>query len=436
MKRLLRHEGLRANEGAPHGIPGAARFSLSRYLGYQGFAVDDVRIEQGEGGSRCKILTLRDRRKTSVCPRCKKRRPKAFQEAEPIRLRETSIGDFVTWLEIRPFRIRCCHGAFVERLPFRAGGHRMSVRFFERIAALTHVMPVEEVARIFGLWDTVARVDMEATELALGGREPSIPDRLREIGIDEVSRTGGHVYFTVVTNLKTRRVIFLGDGKGEKGLLPFLDKIGPKGLRRIRVVVADLGYQNAIEKHFPRARYVLDRFHIVKWLNEALDKIRRRLFGGGPSDDTGRHFKVKKWLLLSGHENLEPRHQRELARLLQLNRPLYKAYLLKEQLREILHHPWQNLEALAKSLRRWCRHMSWSGERELLPVARRIRGSIDRIVARYEFPHLPMGLVEATNGIIAHLRRQARGYRKPEYFKLKIFQRCSLEHDPWRETIL
>jgi len=411
--------------------------SLSRYLGYQGFVVREIHFEDDEDGRRVKVLVLDDVRKKCVCPLCGKRRRRAFQETEPIRLRDTSIGDFVTWLEIRPFRVRCCDAASVERLSIRAGGHRMTRRFFERVAALARVMPVDEVARLCGLsWDTVGRVDKEATELALGGQEPWLPDDLREIGIDEVSRTGGHVYFTVISNLRTGRVIYLGDGKGEEGLLPFLAKLGPKGLRRIRVVVADLGFQRAIERHFPRARYVLDRFHIVKWINEGLDAIRRRVFGGGPRDSTGREFKIKKWLLLSGAENLEHRNRLELSRLLELNRPLYKAYLLKEQFREILRYPWRDLKALARRLRRWTCQMSWSQERELLPISRRIRQSIDRIVARYEFPHIPMGLVEALNGTIANLRRQARGYRNPEYFKLKIFQRLAIVDDPWREVVL
>ena len=82
----------------------------------------------------------------------------------------------------------------------------MTRRFFERIAALCTKLPVWTVAKMGRLsWDTVARVDKRAIELALGDREHALKG-LRWIGVDEVSRTGGRVYFTVVTNLKTGRV--------------------------------------------------------------------------------------------------------------------------------------------------------------------------------------------------------------------------------------
>jgi transposase len=112
----------------------------------------------------------------------------------------------------------CCGGTPVEALSIRAATHRMTVRFFERLAALCRRLPVQQVAEMAQLgWDPVARVDKESIELPLGGSEPDIPRQLRAIGIDEVSRTGGRVYFTVVTNLVTGKVLHVGDGKGEPG---------------------------------------------------------------------------------------------------------------------------------------------------------------------------------------------------------------------------
>src|SRR5439155_1377516 len=195
--------------------------------------------------------------------------------------------------------------------------------------ALCTRLPVATVAQMANLaWATVARVDGRAIELALGDRTAALAD-LRWIGVDEVSRTGGRVYFTIVTNLETGRVVWIGDGKGRKGLLRFLRALGPKGRRKIRGVVSDLGYQPIIASRLRHAVHVLDRFHIVQWVNEALNQIRRRLFSGAPGDELGRTLKVKKWLLLP-----------------------------------------------------------------------------------------------------------ARGYRDPEYFKLKIFQRCGLPHNPWARIVL
>lgn len=414
---------------------------LPLYLGFQGFLIREIRVEKApkpdEPARRIKIVVVEDTRRRHTCPDCGRKREPLFQETDTVYLRDCGIGDFETFIEVRPFRIACCGGTRVERLPFQAKGHRMTRRFFERIAALARRLTVLEVAEMAKLsWDTVARVDKEATELALGGPEPFLDDKIRWIGIDEVSRTGGQLYFTVVTDLQRGMVLWVGDGKGEEGIAPFFQKLGEKATRRIKGVVADLGYQTSIENWIPRATYLLDRFHIVQWINDALQKLRRRLFGGAPKDTEGRTLKVQKWLLLKARENLRHRDKLKLRRLLEVNRPLYKAYLLKEQLRQLLHHPWKYLNVLRQHLRDWCNAMSWSKIRELKTVSRRIRESLERIVPRYQHTDIPMGLVEATNRTIGELRRQAHGFRNIAYYKLKIYQRCSLTNDPWKDINL
>jgi transposase len=283
-------------------------------------------------------------------------------------------------------------------------------------------------------WDTVARVDKRAIALALGEGGPD-RSRLRWIGVDEVSRTGGHVYFTIVTDLQSGRVVWIGDGKGEKGLQPFLDLLGRKGRRKLRGVVSDLGYKGAIETALPKATWILDRFHIVQWVNEALNQLRRRLFSGAPRDELGRTLKVKKWLLLTARERLRHKDKLELGQLMVLNRPLYKGYLLKEQLRGLLQYPWQYLGALLKRLKEWVAMARSTKTPELVRVARRLAPHLLAVVAGHRH-HLKMGLVESVNSKIAALRVQARGYRDPEYFKLKIFQRCSLPDNPWAQVVL
>jgi len=410
------------------------------YLGLQGFIVESVSIERAatplEPGRRIKVVRIVHAGAWHVCPDCGKRHQRGlFSEFVPVRFRDCSIGDFETYIEIRAMRVACCGGTRVERLPFTMDGFRMTQRFFGRVAALCTrlaIRPVAEMAKLS--WDTVARVDKRAIELAL--EEPE--DRLRGlrwIGVDEVSRTGGHVYFTIVTNLETGKVIWIGDGKGEKGMLPFLRALGTKRCRRIRGVVSDLGYQAVVAAHLPKAVHVLDRFHIVQWVNEALNQLRRRLFSGAPKQRLGRTLKVKKWLLLSARERLRHKDKLLLSRLMNLNQPLYKAYLLKEQLRAVLQYPWRYLGAFRRRLDEWLDAASSAGLDELAAVARRLAPHIEAVVAGHKH-QIKLGLVEAINSKIAALRVQARGYRSPEYFKLKIFQRCGLETNPWASIVL
>lgn len=409
---------------------------VAAYLGLQGFAVVAVeRVQHPERG-RVKIVRVERRSGPHECPDCGRRHDAGvFAELEPIRLRDCSIGDYETYLEARPMRIACCGGTRVERLPFAMPGFRMTRRFFERLAALCTRLPVQAVAEMAKLsWATVAKVNGRAIGLALGDRSEALQD-LRWIGVDEVSRTGGHVYFTIVTNLKTGQVVWIGDGKGRKGLLPFLRALGPKGRRRMRGVVSDLGYQSIIAARLRHVVHILDRFHIVQWVNEALNQIRRRLFSGAPRDALGRTLKVKKWLLLSARENLEHKHKLLLHELMELNQPLYQAYLLKEQLRGILRHPWKYLGVLRHRLHDWIVAVLGTGLRELQRVAHRLASHLDAVIAGHEHD-VPLGLAESINSKIAVLRFQARGYRDPEYFKLKILQRCGLPHNPWARIVL
>lgn len=415
---------------------------LRTLLGLQGFRVKEVEIEDVLGSDgRCrpvKRIFLEDERRGHRCPDCgKAHREGLFQETEERRWRERSVGDFETWIVYAPWRISCCGGTRVESLPWEAAGHRMTRRFFELIAALCRRLPVSEVARMAGLsWDTVARIDRESIALALGGSSPCL-EGLRWIGVDEVSRTGGHVYFTIVTDLESGRVVWVGEGKKEESLAAFFRELGPKGRRKIVGVVSDLGpaYLAAILAAIPQAIHLLDRFHIIQWVNEALDKIRREVFGGAPRDDIGRSFKVKKWMLLRAYEALELGQKRLLGRLLSRNRTLQRAYLLKESLRGIFHYPWIRLGALRNALLNWCRMAIRSRLRPLVQVGYRLRENIEKLIGGFEHP-IRMGLIESINGIIGQLRRQARGYRDPEYFKMKIYQRCSLHNDPWAQIIL
>jgi transposase len=410
------------------------------YLGLQGFEVESVGIVEaprpGEPGRRIKVVHLLRRSGCHVCPDCGRGHPEGlFEEFERTRLRDCSIGDFETFFEVRAMRVACCGSTRVERLPFAMEGFRMTRRFFERVAALCTKLPIETVTGWTGLsWDTVARVDKRAIELALGDRSLELKN-LRWIGVDEVSRTGGHVYFTIVTNLKTGRVVWIGDGKGEKGLLPFLEALGPKGRRKLRGVVSDLGYKGPIDTHLPKAIHILDRFHIVQWVNEALNQIRRRLFSGAPTDEVGRTLKVKKWLLLSARERLRHGDKLLLKQLMELNTPLYEAYLLKEQLRGILQHRWRYFGAMRRRLQEWIDAAQGATADEIAKVARRLAPHMESVIAGHRYG-LKLGLVESINSKIAILRAQARGYRDPEYFKLKIFQRCSLPDNPWAQVVL
>jgi transposase len=402
----------------------------------QGFEVVAVVHTRHRRRGRVKVIRIERRSGQHECSDCGRRHERAlFTEPMPIWLRDCSIGDVETYLEVQPARLACCGGTRVERLPFAMPGFRMTRRFFERLAALCTRLPVAAAAKMANQsWETVARVDMRAIELGVGDRTAALAD-LRWIAVDEVSRTGGRQYFTIVTDLATGRVVWIGDGKGRRGLLSFLRALRAKGRRKLKGVASDLGYLTTIVARLPHAVHILDRFHIVQWVNRALDEVRRRLFSGAPCDALGRTLKVKKWLLLSAHENLARSDRRPLHELMQGNEPPYKGHLLKEQLRAILRYPWKYLGVLRGRLHEWILAVFEAGLLEFRRVADRITSHLEAIITGHAH-HVPLGLAESRNSQIAALRFQARGYRDPEYFKLKILQRCGMPHNPWARIIL
>src|SRR5438445_6468977 len=120
---------------------------VATYLGLQGFAVVSIERVWDPRRGRVKVVRIERREGGHECPDCGRHHDSAlFTEPDPIRLRDCSIGDLETWLEVRPMRIACCGGTRVERLPFAMAGFRMTRRFFERLAALCTRLPIQAVA--------------------------------------------------------------------------------------------------------------------------------------------------------------------------------------------------------------------------------------------------------------------------------------------------
>src|SRR5439155_986756 len=179
MTFLLRKEEVR-------GMNQNGRDDLAIYLGLQEFEVTLVEVETSRRRGRIKVVSVARRSGTHRCPGCGREHATGlFEEAEAIRLRDNSIGDFESYLESEPMRVACCGGTRVERLPFVMPGFRMTRRFFERIAALCTRLPIAVVAQMAKLsWATVAKVDGRAIELGLGDRALDLT-KLRWIGVQK-----------------------------------------------------------------------------------------------------------------------------------------------------------------------------------------------------------------------------------------------------------
>ena len=230
----------------------------------------------------------------------------------------------------------------------------------------------------------------------------------------------GHHYLTVVLDLESGAVVFVGDGKGAEALEPFWRRLRSSGAC-IEAVALDMSpaYIYAVRENLPGAVLVFDRFHVVKLFNDRLSEFRRELYREATDRLHKEVLKGTRWLLLKNPENLAPeRRERErLEEALRLNQPLAAAYYMKEDLRQIWEQP--DKATATRVLSDWIRRAEESGIKVLHKMAATLSVHRHGILAHYDYP-ISTGPLEGTNTKIQAMKRQAYGFRDHEFFKLKI----------------
>jgi transposase len=330
------------------------------------------------------------------------------------------IGGKPTFIQFKVPRVLCfdCGKVRQVKLGF-ADPKKHYTRAFERyVLELSRHMTIQDVANHLQVcWDTVK--DIQARSLQRRFGKPKL-HKLKQIAIDEISIGKGHRYVTVVLNLLSGVVVFVGDGKGAEALKPFWRR-----LRRCRAkvvaVATDMSkaYIQAVRANLAKAVHVFDHFHVIKLFNEKLSAFRRQLYHQLSSDAERKILKGTRWLLLKNPENLDvKRNEKErLQEALRLNEPLATVYYLKEDLRQIWTQP--NKRTARKVLRDWLARARASGIRVLSQFADTLEEYQEGILAYYQYP-ISTGPLEGTNNKIRTMQRQAYGFRDLAFFKLKI----------------
>jgi transposase len=391
---------------------------MSTSLLYHAFGVrgyEYVRTEY-QGGQT--IFTIRQEAKTLRCPACGSRdvRPKGRVER---RFRSLPIGSRATVVALPIPRVACdaCRVTRQVEVPF-ADPRRSYTKAFERYALeLSQRMTILDAAKHLGVsWDVVK--DIQKRDLSRRYARPKLK-HLRQIAIDEIAVAKGHRYLTVVLDLETGAVVFVGDGKGGDALKPFWRRLR-RCKAKVTAVAMDMSpaYRDAVSTHLSKATIVFDHFHVVKLFNDRLSGLRRSLYHRADA----AHKKVLKgsrWLLLKAPENLDPERD-EAARLeeaLELNKPLATAYYLKEDLRQFWGQPGKRFATAF--LTDWVRRAEASGVPMLRQMAKTLESHRAGLLAYYDYP-ISTGPLEGTNNKIKTMKRQAYGFRDKEFFKLKI----------------
>ena len=243
---------------------------------------------------------------------------------------------------------------------------------------------------------------------------------MENIGIDEFAIRKGHVYRTIVVDLDTGRIIYVGEGKGADALSKFWQKVRKAGIT-IKHVATDLStaFIASVMENVPDAVHVFDHFHVTKLMNDALDDIRRKVYAEETDVNKRKVIKGNRYLLLmNGKDVFDGEYRNRLENALAMNEPLSKAYYLKEDLRAIWTQP-TKAHALEK-LTEWCRQAIDSDVRQLQKMASTIMAYRTGILAWYDC-HISTAKVEGINNKIKVMKRSAYGFRDEEYFRLRLY---------------
>ncbi|MEO6234433.1 MAG: ISL3 family transposase, partial [Thermomonas sp.] len=268
-------------------------------------------------------------------------------------------------------------------------------------------------------WSTVRTLDRRRLQTAVAALPPPQPRRLV---MDEFALYKGHRYASVVLDVETRRVLWIGLGRSRAAVRPFFQALGPEGCARIEAVAMDMNtaFDLEVRRHCPKARVVYDLFHVVaKYGREVIGRVRVDAANALRHDKPARRVvKQAHWLLLRNRANLKsPAQHVRLDEVLAANQSLMTVYVMKEQLKALwtASSAWQ----WRRDWTQWMSHANESRIPALMQFARRLRGYWRGIVSRVRWP-MHTGQLEGINNKIKVIKRMAYGYRDSDYFFLKI----------------
>ena len=356
---------------------------------------------------------------TGICPNCNKKRRKVI-ETNIRKIRDLDIVGKKGYIKFENYHIKCSCGYYgMEALDFVKKSNRYTNRFAEFVALLCEKMSLTDVSKVTKIdWKTAKNIDKENLQKLVKNLKNINPKR---IGIDEIAYEKGHKYLTIVRDLEAG-VIWTGIGRKKETLDTFFKELGQEKSMNITVAVMDMWdpYIASVSGN-TNAAIVFDKFHVAKKVNEALDYVRKGEFSNA-DDNERKEMKHKRFLILARQERLNDEQKESLNDLMNLNKNLYKAYLLKEQILDIFGEAKE--ETAVERLQKWIKNIVSSGIKQFEKVVKIIERYFYGIINYFRY-QVTNAASEGFNTKITVIKRRAYGFRDIEYFKLKILQSCN-----------
>jgi transposase len=400
---------------------------LRNFLG-----MEQIRVLGFEYCSKGIIIDAAPTTRVVRCSGCGRKTPRVHDRNRGRTWRHLDMAGMMVYLRYGIRRGRCDHcGVRVEQVPWAATGSTFTYSFEDQVGYLVQHVSKSAVAQLMRIaWATVGDIVQRVVE------RNSPKDRLsglRIIGIDELCFRSNE-YITVITDHFRHGVVWVGEGKNSETLRKFFESLGPERCAQIEAVTLDMSaaFIKGVRDAVPHAQLIFDRFHVQRLAHDALDEVRReqkrntetRLEVEDAVDEETRFVKNARWALQKNPWNLRQSEREKLSEVQRHNKPLYRAYLLKETLLSVLDREWPSPRL---RLEEW---LGWASRSRLAPfvrLAKTIRKYTDGILA-YVRSGLTNARNEGINGKIRSITKRAFGFRSRENLIGLIFLCCSGIH--------
>jgi transposase len=351
-------------------------------------------------------------------------------------IRDWNLFDKPLFLQVHILRLYCRNCGEVFSQPFDSfhSHQHQTHRFRELIYQECEGVTIQRVSQKYHMpYTTVERMYYSVAKEKLKQqskercRQAAIEQEVTVLGIDEIAIRKGHTYATVLTDLIHGGVVGMSKNRDVSSVQTYLQHHSVLSVATVHTIVMDMWepFYKAVKQLNPDARIVIDKYHVIQKVNQALDTVRKQLQPKTPKQKNP--FKKQRLLFLKGMEKLDKPQQEKIHSLLEQEETLAQAYFLKESFRSLYQA--KDREEAAEGFENWLTEVDSTSFKPFQQVANTIRNWLPEILNYFEIG-LTNGRTEGTNHKIKNIKRRAYGYRNLDRFRLRVLLECTGHSHP------
>jgi transposase len=393
---------------------------LNQCYRFPGFVYQQARLSQDR--KRLEIQVRPRVGSKAICSAC--HRPAAGYDHLAERSFEfIPVWGFLVFLLYRMRRVHCTTcGVVVEEVPWAEGKHSLTKAYMIFLARWARKLSWKETAESFRTsWDTVCHAVQFVVDWGLAHRTLG---PISAIGVDEIQYAKGHKYLTLVYQIDPdlTRLLWIGQERTVETFQRFFAMLGTELSSNIQFVCSDMWkpYLHVVREKCSQALHILDRFHIVAKMNEALDDVRAAESRKMAQDGHEPLLKKSRWCILKRKANLTSQQKFRLRDLLRYNLQTVRAYLLKEDFQRFWDY--NSPTWAGRYLDFWCQQTMRSRIEPMKKIAKTLRAHRELILNYFKAKkQFSSGVVEGLNNKVKVTMRKSYGFRTFRITELALY---------------